>query len=228
MNDVVAITGVTRGIGRHLAAQFALHGYRVAGCGSNAALAAEVAGELGDGHLVSACDVTSAEAVDAWASDIETRLGSPAIVIANAGVINEPAAAWLTPPDEFAHVMNVNVTGVYNVARAFVPRMIAGGGRMLVNLSSGWGRHASADVAAYCASKFAVEGFTKALAQEVPESLKVFPMSPGVIDTDMLAKCNPGGHAQFGTPEAWGIAAFNYITRELPTETSGTSVSVPF
>jgi NAD(P)-dependent dehydrogenase (short-subunit alcohol dehydrogenase family) len=228
MSKTVAITGMTRGIGRHLAQQFADHGYLVAGCGSNPALIDEAVSALGDGHLVRAVDVTDLEQVEHWAADIDTALGTPEIIVSNAGVINALAPSWEVPAAEFEHVINVNVTGVFNVAKAFVPRLIARGGGMLINLSSGWGRNGEAEVAPYCASKFAVEGFSKSLALEVPGSIKVFPMSPGVIDTDMLEKCYPGGHHQHGSPQDWGRVAFDYITSILPNEPSGASVSVPF
>ena len=64
--------------------------------------------------------------------------------------------------------MDVNVKGVANVIRAFVPAMVAKKRGVIVNLSSGWGRSTAAEVAPYCATKYAIEGLTLSLAQELP------------------------------------------------------------
>ena len=85
--------------------------------------------------------------------------------------------------------MAVNVSGTLNVIRAFVPAMIAAGRGVIANLSSGWGRSTDALVGPYCASKYAIEGLTGSLAQELPRPLAAVAVSPGVIDTDMLRRC---------------------------------------
>ena len=70
---------------------------------------------------------------------------------------------------------------------------------MIVNFSSGWGRSVDAEVAPYCATKWAIEGLTQALARELPPGLCAVPLNPGVIDTDMLRSCfggSAGGYPQ--------------------------------
>src|SRR5262249_29938228 len=68
----------------------------------------------------------------------------------------------------------------------FVPAMVKRKSGVIVNLSSGWGRSTAPEVAPYCASKYAIEGLTLALAQELPPGMAAVPLNPGVIDTDML------------------------------------------
>ena len=81
-------------------------------------------------------------------------------------------------------MIDVNIKGVANVIRHFVPAMIARESGVIVNLSSYWGRSVSPEVAPYCATKWAIEGLTRALAQELPQGLAAVPLNPGIIDTD--------------------------------------------
>jgi NAD(P)-dependent dehydrogenase (short-subunit alcohol dehydrogenase family) len=76
-------------------------------------------------------------------------------------------------------VVSVNIVGVANVIRAFAPAMIERGSGVIVNLSSGWGRSVSPEVAPYCATKWAIEGMTKALAEELPKGMAAVPLNPG-------------------------------------------------
>ena len=111
-------------------------------------------------------------------------------------MINRPATLWEVPAEEFDQVVDINIKGVVNVLRHFVPAMIARGSGVIVNFSSEWGRSTSPEVAPYCATKWAIEGLTRALAQELPRGLAAIPLSPGIIDTDMLRSCfgDAAGH----------------------------------
>lgn len=71
--------------------------------------------------------------------------------------------------------------------------------RIIVNISSGWGRSTSPEVAPYCASKWAIEGLTQALAQELPSGMVTVALNPGIIHTDMLNICF-GEEAKYYTP----------------------------
>ena len=119
----------------------------------------------------------------------------PDLLINNAGTDEHPAPLWRVPAEKFNRVIGVNVIGVANVIRAFVPAMVAPRKGVIVNLSSGWGRSVSPEVAPYCASKWAIEGLTKALAEELPPGMAAVPLNPGVIDTDMLRQCWADGAA---------------------------------
>jgi NAD(P)-dependent dehydrogenase (short-subunit alcohol dehydrogenase family) len=107
------------------------------------------------------------------------------------------------PAEEFDRVLDVNVKGVANVIRHFVPAMLARKSGVIVNFSSHWGRSAQVEVAPYCASKWAVEGLTVALAHELPRGMAAVPLNPGVIDTDMLRSCFGDKASRYPTPEEW-------------------------
>jgi NAD(P)-dependent dehydrogenase (short-subunit alcohol dehydrogenase family) len=182
----IVITGVTRGLGRALAEQFLRQGQTVLGCGTTSTGVLALQNAQPAPHDVAVVDVTDMAAVAAWARRLVAGFGAPDLLINNAGVINEPAPLWEIGPGEFGRLMDVNVDGTVNVIRAFVPAMIAAGRGVIANLSSGWGRSTSPQVAPYCASKWAIEGLTGALAQELPRPLAAVAVSPGAVATDML------------------------------------------
>jgi NAD(P)-dependent dehydrogenase (short-subunit alcohol dehydrogenase family) len=104
--------------------------------------------------------------------------------------------------------------------------MIARGKGVIINLSSGWGRSTSPHVAPYCASKFAVEGLTQALAQELPPGLAAIPLNPGIIDTDMLRQSWGGDASQYPTAKAWAERAVPFLLN-FGRKENGRSLSVP-
>lgn len=229
----IVITGATKGLGQALARKFAANGYTVAGCGTDAESVVAVARMLGRGHEMDVVDITDLGSVQAWASKLARSGGAIDYVINCAGVINDPAPTWALPAHVFEQVVDVNVVGPFNIAKAFVPILAQGDGApgrdaILVNFSSGWGRNAKGGLSAYCASKFAVEGLSKALAQEVPASVKVFPLDPGGgINTDMLKTCLPDEYEEYPTADQWAGTAFDYLVNALPGEESGASLTVP-
>ena len=216
----IVVTGASRGLGRALARAFAAGGHAVAGCARSAA------SDPDDGVRMDRVDVGDADAVDAWAETLLDEFGTPDLVVNNAGLINEPAALWETPPAELAELLRVNVAGTHHVIRAFLPAMIEAGAGTLVNLSSGWGRSVSANVAPYCATKWAIEGLTRALAEELPAGLAAIPLNPGVIDTDMLRTTWGEGAGGFESAEAWARRAAPYVLGLGPRD-SGRPATVP-
>jgi NAD(P)-dependent dehydrogenase (short-subunit alcohol dehydrogenase family) len=151
---------------------------------------------------------------------------APDLLINNAGLIHTPAALWEVPADEFAKVVAVNLIGVNNVLRAFVPAMVARRSGVIVNLSSGWGRSVSPGVAPYCATKWAIEGLTKALAEDLPEGMAAVPLNPGVIDTAMLRQAWADGAAGYPKAERWAETAAPFILGLGPAD-NGQSLTVP-
>jgi NAD(P)-dependent dehydrogenase (short-subunit alcohol dehydrogenase family) len=152
-------------------------------------------------------------------------MGAPDFLINNAGLMNTPAPLWKVPAEEFARVTSVNINGVANVIRSFVPAMVERGSGVIVNLSSGWGRSVSAEVAPYCATKWAIEGLTKALAEELPGGMAAVPLNPGVVDTDMLRTCFSGGASSYAKPQEWAERAAPFILALGPAD-NGRSASV--
>lgn len=223
---IAVITGVGRGLGAVMAEGLAANGYLVVGCSQSANSTAQASKALGAPHLVRQVDVADASAVKNWAEKTLQEIPPPALLINNAAVINKNAVLWEIPADEFQRTMRINVEGTYNVIAAFLPAMIAAQKGVIVNFSSGWGRSTSPEVAPYCASKFAIEGLSKALSQELPSGLASVALNPGVINTDMLQSCFAGGAKAYPTPEKWGCVAVPFLMK-LSAKDNGKSLSIP-
>ena len=211
MSKVIVITGATRGLGRALVSAFATGGHTVVGCGRSEGHVRTLRDAFPGPHSFTQVDVTDGPAVSAWAADALAKHGPPDLLINNAALMNTPAPLWAVPPDEFAALVDVNIKGVFNVIRAFVPAMVGRKSGVVVNLSSGWGRSTAPEVAPYCATKYAMEGLTLALAQELPPGMAAVPLNPGIIDTDMLRVGFGSGAANYPKPDVWAKKAAPFL-----------------
>jgi NAD(P)-dependent dehydrogenase (short-subunit alcohol dehydrogenase family) len=171
-------------------------------------------------------DVAQDVKVSIWATSVLAGHPAPDLLINNAAVINPPGPLWTQGDAAFTRLVDVNLRGVANVIRHFVPAMVQRGSGVIVNLSSGWGRSVSPDVAPYCMSKWGIEGLTKALAAELPAGMAAVPLNPGVIDTDMLRTVWSGGAAEYPKAEVWAKRAAPYLL-SLSARDNGRSLSVP-
>ena len=222
---LVVITGVTRGLGRALATRLAEGGQTVIGCGRDARAIEELADSLTAPHAFSPLDVTDTDGLLRWAEGVISEHGGPDLLVNNAAVINRSAPLWELEPAETRRVIEVNVLGTMYVLQAFLPAMVAARSGVVVNISSGWGRTTAPEVAPYCASKFAIEGLSRALAQEVPRDMAVVALNPGVIDTGMLRSAWGDGAGAYPAPEEWASRAAPMILRLGPRD-NGKSLSV--
>ncbi|MEI6861041.1 MAG: SDR family oxidoreductase [Verrucomicrobiota bacterium] len=222
----IVITGVTRGLGRALAEEFVRLGHTVAGCGRGADGIMDLRLAHGPPHSFEVVDVANPTKVGIWAAKALGPGEAPDLLVNNAGIMNTPAPLWKVSADEFARLVDVNVKGVANVIREFVPAMVAAKRGVIVNLSSGWGRSVSPEVAPYCATKWAIEGLTKALAGELPAGMAAVPLNPGVIDTAMLRQCWADGAASYPKAEAWAKGAAPFILK-LGPQHNAQSLTVP-
>ncbi len=225
MGQRIVLTGATRGLGRALVGSFAAAGHTVLGCGRSREHVEALRKSFPAPHRFDALDVMDAAAVEQWAAEVLARGGPPDLLINNAALMNTPAPLWRIDPAEFSSVIDVNVKGVFNVIRAFVPAMVQRGSGVIVNLSSGWGRSTSPDVAPYCATKYAVEGLTLALAQELPKGMVAVPLNPGVIDTDMLRQAWADGASAYPKAEEWAKRAAPFLLG-LGAKDNGRSLTV--
>ena len=225
MSQLIVITGVTRGLGRAMAQEFARLGHTVAGCGRSRKELVELRNALGAPHRFAEVDVTSDGQVAVWSREVIAKAGPPDLLLNNAANINRNAPLWDVPAKEFSDVIDVNIKGVANVLRHFVPAMIRRGSGVIVNFSSGWGRSTDAEVAPYCATKWAIEGLTQALAQELPSGLAAVPLNPGIIDTDMLRSCFGGLAPSYPNPQQWAKRAVPFLLKLGPRE-NGQSLTV--
>lgn len=226
MSRVVLITGVTKGLGRAMAKGFACEGHNVVGCGRDASAIASLEKSLGKPHQFKQVDVANDQEVSNWISEVTATSGTPDLVINNAATINANAPLWEISAAEFDRVIDINIKGVQNVIRHAVPPMIDRGSGVIVNFSSGWGRSTSPEVAPYCATKWAIEGLTQAMAQELPNGMAAIPLNPGIINTEMLQSCFGAGASQFEDAEAWAKKAVPFLLNLGPSD-NGQSLSAP-
>jgi NAD(P)-dependent dehydrogenase (short-subunit alcohol dehydrogenase family) len=221
----IVITGVTRGLGRALTEEFISGGHTVLGCGRSGPEIFELRMEHGAPHDFSVVDVALDNKVALWAAKVLESDSPPDLLINNAGLMNRPAPLWEFDDREFTRLIDVNLRGVANVIRHFVPAMVAQKRGVVVNVSSGWGRSVSPHVAPYCASKFAIEGLTKALAEDLPAGMAAVPLNPGAIDTEMLRLCWADAAGNYAKPDAWAKIAAPFIL-QLGAKDNGRSLSV--
>lgn len=221
----IVITGVTRGLGRALAEKFIAGGHTVIGCGRSANEIFDLRFSHPAPQDFAVVDVADPAKVDLWAEKVLAVHGAPDFLLNNAALMNEPAPLWKVPAEKFSRLIDVNIKGVANVVRAFVPAMIEAKRGVIVNFSSGWGRSVSPEVAPYCASKWAIEGLTQALAEELPKGLAAVPLNPGVIDTDMLRQCWADGAANYPKADKWAEKAAAFILKLGPKD-NGRPLSV--
>ena len=225
-SKVVCITGGTRGLGRAMVGQFIQHGAQVAACGRNQSAIAELAEEFGADHLFRSVDVVKEGDVQAFADLVNNQLGPPDLLINNAAIINRNAPLWEVPADEFSQLIDINIKGVANAIRSFAPAMLQRQRGVFVNFSSTWGRSTSPEVAPYCASKFAIEGLSQSLAQELPSRMASVALNPGIINTDMLQSCFGAGASSYPTAEQWATTAVPFLLNLGPAD-NGQSLTAP-
>jgi len=223
---LVLITGVSRGLGRALAEEFIRLGHTVLGCGRSEKETGQLRKQFAAPHDFAVVDVSADEQVAAWAKRILKSHGAPDLLLNSAGLINRNARLWEVGAQEFSDVIDVNLKGVANVIRHFVPAMVKRRSGVVVNFSSGWGRSTAAEVAPYCATKWAIEGLTQALAQELPPGMAAVPLNPGIINTDMLRSCFGGSASGYPTPQEWAKIAVPFLLKLGPSD-NGRQLTVP-
>ena len=215
-NQVAIVTGAARGIGRGVALALAEAGAHVvvsdlgdAGSGAAYEMAdgsalsesTNAAAEVASGRVVGVtCDVTSPKQVQALVDKTLADFGRIDLVVNNAGIVH------MRPIEEISYerwqsVYDVNVAGVFLVSQAALPHLAETKGS-IVNIASVAGKRGYATGTAYCSSKFAVVGFTQALANETAaRGVRVNAICPGILDTHMwshhITAPDRGGEAAY-------------------------------
>jgi NAD(P)-dependent dehydrogenase (short-subunit alcohol dehydrogenase family) len=222
----ILITGVSRGLGRAMAEEFIRLGHTVIGCGRSEKEIGQLQKQFPSPHNFHVVDVSEDKDVATWASEILKSHAAPDLLLNNAALINRNAPLWEVPAQEFSDIIDVNIKGVTNVIRHFVPAMVKRRSGVIVNFSSGWGRSTDAEVAPYCATKWAIEGLTKSLAQELPAGMAAAALNPGIIATDMLRSCFGGSASAYPAPEQWAKSAVPFLLK-ISAADNGKSLSAP-
>jgi len=213
MSKLVCISGCSKGLGRAMAIEFHKRGWKVAGGARNAEALEQLEKEIGDLCFFQAFDVSKSEEVENFAQSVEEKLGVPNLLVNNAGIINKNAPLTQISPEEFASVLSINLGGIHNMIRSFVPRMEKRGKGIIVNFSSYWGQSTAPEVGPYCATKWGVEGLTRSLAQELPQGLATVAFNPGIINTDMLRSCFGDGASSHENPVDWAKHAVSRLEK---------------
>ena len=241
MKKVALITGSSRGIGRAEAITLARDGYAVC---VNCVEREDKAQELVDMLRSNGCetmwykaDVSDSTAVKQMVAAIEEKLGAVTLLVNNAGIAKQCLFQDMTE-DYWRHIFDVNLNGAFNTIQAVLPHMLHEHSGCIINTSSIWGQHGASCEVAYSATKHAIIGLTRSLAQELtPTNIRVNCVAPGVIDTDMvqvlgtetlaaLAEDTPAG--RLGRPEDIAAVvsflasdAASFITGQVITSDGG-------
>jgi NAD(P)-dependent dehydrogenase (short-subunit alcohol dehydrogenase family) len=180
------VTGASRGIGAAIASRLAQMGAQVTLMGRDRdALEREAARSANARAIV--CDVTDPTQVESVFAEARER-APIAILINNAGIA-ESAPLLKTSDAMLERLMDVNVTSAFRCTRAALPSMIELGWGRVVNVSSIAGLHGAPYITAYCATKHALVGFTRALAAETAQQgVTVNAVCPGYVDTDLVRR----------------------------------------
>lgn len=178
--QVALVTGGGRGIGANIARELAAAGAHVTVTGRTREEVDAVAEEIGGRALVG--DVSKREDVERWFAEA----GPLDLLVNNAGIAPDETTAWEMEPDEWWHVFEVDVLGVYLCCRAVIPGMIERGRGRIVNVASGSAYLPGPTDTAYSAAKAAVHRFSEGLANQLePYGIPAFSISPGLVQTRM-------------------------------------------
>jgi 3-oxoacyl-[acyl-carrier protein] reductase len=182
--QVALVTGAGRGIGANVASKLAEAGMRVAVSARSADQVEAVAEEIGG--LAVVADVSTRQEVEAMVAKVESELGGIDLLVANAGIAIWESNAWEVEPADWWHVQEVNVLGVYLCCSAVIPGMIERGRGRIVITASGAAYLPGSKSTAYSSSKASVTRFGETLALQLkPHGIPVFPISPGLVRTEM-------------------------------------------
>ncbi len=217
---IVLITGASDGIGKQLAIDLAKRGAVVIGCGRSIERLKEVLKEVRQSSPASAmmgCDVSDQEQVHGMCEKILADFGRVDILVNNAGIgMRQPFADM--PLATIEAIIQTNYLGAVYCTHALLPSMIARGAGHIVNISSVAGKIGTLNMAAYCASKFAMNGWSESLYHELkPLGVKVSVVCPGPVHTGFNRNF-PNSQPQspeslFVSPDAVSAAIIRVIER---------------
>ncbi|GIX21294.1 MAG: beta-ketoacyl-ACP reductase [Gammaproteobacteria bacterium] len=186
--NVALVTGASRGIGRAIALELGRQGATVVGTATGESGAASIrdalaeAGVRGDGRVL---DVTDATAVQALVDAVSREFGTITILVNNAGITRDNLLLRMSE-EEWAQIIETNLTGVYRLSKACLKGMMRARRGRIINISSVVGASGNPGQCNYSAAKAGLIGFSKSLALEVgARNVTVNVVAPGFIDTDM-------------------------------------------
>lgn len=184
-NKTVMITGASRGIGAETARVFASAGANVALLARSQDDIAALAGEIGEKAIAIPCNVARYGEMSSAVATTVQAFGGLDVLINNAGVVDPISHLADADPEEWGHLFDINVKGVFNGIHAALPALRNGGGSVLT-ISSGAAHNAIEAWSAYCASKAAVNMLNRSLhLEEHANGIRAIGLSPGTVATQM-------------------------------------------
>ena len=227
-DKVCVITGAASGMGRELARQLAEQGAVLAISDVNADGLEETKQLIGAGNriLVDVLDVSDKQAIIDYPAKVEAALGPADYVFNNAGLARV-GDVLNTPLESIEHVMDVNFWGVVRMTKVFLPQLLQTKG-VVTNISSVFGLIAYKGQAHYCASKFAVRGFTETLAMELEETgVGVCCAHPGGVKTNIVRNAEvdfmPDGQSKSQMNDNFDAVAITPVDKAVQIILNGTS-----
>jgi NADP-dependent 3-hydroxy acid dehydrogenase YdfG len=213
----VVITGAASGIGRALAQRLAAHGCPVVVADQDAEGLAETAARIGGPVLQRRLDVRDRQGFLALAADVHGWAPAPlGAVVNNAGVTAAQSVLHAAPEDD-EWVLDVNLGGVVNGTRALLPLLVEQDSGAIVNVSSVFGLLGFPNQSAYCASKFAVRGFTEALRHELRDTgVRAITVHPGGVRTNIARNSRFHATADGTTDKEEAVGRFARVARTSP------------
>jgi len=199
-DKIVVITGAGSGIGRALSIAFGRKGAKLALNDFNKQGLDETIGILkGENihHILSSIfDVSNKESMVDFATSVKREWGNAHIIINNAGISGESGPTYLMSEESYRKTMDVNFFGVLNGCQSFLPQLVANNEGAVVNISSIFGLVGTPNTSAYCASKFAVRGFTESLVEFHQSPITILCVHPGGIKTNIAGDASKAEFAQ--------------------------------
>jgi 3-oxoacyl-[acyl-carrier protein] reductase len=182
------VTGASRGIGLAIAQRLSADGYRVIGTATSESGVEALRRTLktsDESNEAVVLNIADSEQTEAALKELQSQLGTPDVVVNNAGITRDNLFLRLNEGD-WNDVLNTNLTGVFRVCKALSKAMLKNKAGSIINISSIIGTTGNAGQANYAAAKAGLEGFTRSLAQEIASrNITVNCVAPGFIQTDM-------------------------------------------
>lgn len=193
-DQVVMITGASRGIGAAAARAFAVQGAKVALLARSADALAALADDIGPNAIALACDVSDRTSMDAAVDKTLQRFGRLDVLVGNAGIIDPIGQLANTDPDAWGALIDINLKGVFHGMHAVLPVMQKQGRGTIITISSGAAHGPVEGWSAYCASKAGAYMLTRVADTEYRQhGVRVLGLSPGTVATDMQREIKDSG-----------------------------------